>query len=84
MSSSWPPGPHRGAFAHAIVNGVGVASVTALHLWGHLEAHVAAGAILLLCGIWVSVTRKGPPSGPPGLSGAVFLFLSSLRHHGPY
>lgn len=36
------------------LNGIGIAALTALHLWGKLPAEWAGLGILALCGIWLS------------------------------
>jgi len=68
--------------AHAVVNGLGVAALASMHLWGQLGAELAAGAVLVVCGVWAHTTRHGPPGGPPGLAGIVAVCgeaLSRLR-----
>ncbi|MDA8001020.1 MAG: hypothetical protein MPL62_06975 [Alphaproteobacteria bacterium] len=60
------------------MNGLGVLTLGALHIWGSLDATWAAGGILALCGIWARVTRAGPPNAPPGASGLVAGLVAAL------
>lgn len=78
--SGWPPERRQAAALHSLVNGLGVLSLAAMHLWGELDALPAAGAILALCGLWVRSTSGGPPTAGPGGSGALAALLGSLGH----
>lgn len=64
--------------AHSIVNGIAIVVLGALHLWGELEAHWAAAAILACAGLWLGATRKGPPTAPPGVSGLLITLGAEL------
>ena len=83
IRDSWRvPGRAHAAIAHAVVNGVGACVLGAMHLWGSLSPEVAAAGILALCGIWVRATRRGPPGGPPGATGAVHSYIGDLLRRG--
>lgn len=63
---------------HSIVNGLGVLTFGAMHIWGSLSAEMAMAGIAAVCGVWGVSTRKGPPAVPPGASGLLVTAGASL------
>ena len=68
---------------HSIVNGLGVLTMGAMHIWGELNADTAAMAIAAVCGVWGLTTRNGPPAVPPGAAGLLMTAGSSMFPKAP-
>jgi len=65
---------------HAVVNGTCALAVAAMHIWGTLDANVAAGIIGAIAGLWGLNTRKGPPAAMAGISGLAASAVQGVRN----
>ena len=75
ITPSTPDERRTTLIGHSIVNGLGVAAICCMHIWGELDANMAVGVVGAICGLWGLNTRKGPPGAAPGVSG---LLLSPM------
>lgn len=51
---------HAGRWNTAL-NGLGVAALVALHLFGKLSAEIAGAGVITLCGAWAAVAKARRP-----------------------